>query len=572
MTGVDASERGPVHPSLSEAGRLLCAGTYLDAAYRDRVIEELYVHEERFVAPSYGFDAVRVLAHALQARRAEAAWAAGVAAVWALGLVLAQALLLFLLLPAALLGGAGRIARRRDRTGRGSRLLELLLRASGWVLLLGAGLGVLQGTLEGTTHVAAARDGITLLDVLTRGLEQEPLGFLVRLPVLGHSAGLLYGWTALIVFGLLVLVLGFQRGHFAHVIKNSLNRARYADPAADPASGARFARARERIARTQHGGLVLYGVNDPFCGAGRPHRPWQLSVELRPREGAVPEPLDNARIVERVRPRLEALRAPSPHGSPEAREAVLDRLRELVLDECVFLPADGLPGAHALDLSDRALAEHREGAVEEGGERRRHFLRVRVGGWDENLVVTVFVRVHTQGGMLMLEVAPHVLLPVRQDFQEADDIAQRHLRNTFFAKAVWAVRRAPRSLGTAVSTLSGGGRGPWQIATAGHGGALPAGPAVSVRELAARADASLFQLMDVDRYVKTVQDRIVAGVTLALHEAGWHTEEFAERAVTVAEGGVYIRSVDHSAFSVGGSGHSNQSGTHRTDRGNGDGA
>ncbi|MFJ6048256.1 hypothetical protein [Streptomyces sp. NPDC092307] len=562
-----ADDRTPVHPSLSEAGRLLCAGSYLDAAYRDRVIEELYVHEERFVAPSYGFDAARVLAHALQARRAEVAWASAVLAVWGLGLLLAQPLLLFLLLPAGFLSGAGRIVRRRARTGRGSRFLELLLRGCGYALLLGVGLGVLQGALEGETHVGGSDDSLMLYEHILRGIEREPFALLFGLPQLGHAIAGAYAWTALIVFALLTLVVGLQRGHFARVISTSLSRARYADPNADPASGRRFARTRERILRTQHSRLVVYHVDDPFCGAGAAYRPWHLSVELRPAaDGVEPEPLDNERIVARIRPRLEALRVPSPHGSPEAERAVLDRLRELVVDECVFLPASGLPAGHEPDLSDRAFDAHRAGAVEEGGERRRHFLRVRVGGWDEDLVITVFVRVHTQGGMLMLEVAPHVLLPVRPQFQEADDVARRHLRNNPFAKAVWALRHAPRSLSKALSTLSSGGRGPWQIATEGHGGALPAGPAVSVRELAAQEDASLFQLMDLDRYLKTIQDRIVGGVTVALHEAGWHTEEFAQRAVTVAEGGVYIQSVSHSAFSVGGSGHNNRT-SHHTDRG-----
>ncbi|MFJ3959628.1 hypothetical protein [Streptomyces sp. NPDC090036] len=568
MTGT-ADDRTPVHPSLSEAGRLLCAGTYLDAAYRDRVVQELHVHEERFVAPSYGFDAARVLAHALQARRAEVAWASGVLAVWGLGFLLAQPLLLFLLLPTAFLSGAGRIARRRAATARGSRFLELLLRGCGYVLLIGVGLGVLQGAFEGRTNVGDSDDSLVVYEYTLRGIEREPFSVITQLPVLGYEIAAQYAWTALIVFALLILVVALQRGHFARVISTSLSRARYADPNADPASGRRFAKARDRILRTQHSRLVIYNVDDPFCGAGAAYRPWHLSVELRPRtDGTEPEPLDNERIVARIRPRLEALRVPSPHGSPEAEQAVLDRLRELVIDECVFLPASGLPAGREPDLSDAAFDAHRAQAVEEGGERRRHFLRVRVGGWDENLVITVFVRVHTQGGMLMLEVAPHVLLPVRPRFQEADDIARRYLRNNPFAKAVWAFRHAPRSLAKALSTLSGGSRGPWQIATEGHGGALPAGPAVSVRELAAQEDASLFQLMDLDRYLKTIQDRIVGGVTLALHEAGWHTEEFAQRAVTVAEGGVFIQSVSHSAFSVGGSGHNNRTG-HHTDGGDG---
>ncbi|WP_340379862.1 hypothetical protein U5640_30975 [Streptomyces sp. SS7] len=53
----------------SNATRLLCAGTYLDPLYRASVIRELLTHRFRVVAPSYGYDAVPVLAHALAARR-----------------------------------------------------------------------------------------------------------------------------------------------------------------------------------------------------------------------------------------------------------------------------------------------------------------------------------------------------------------------------------------------------------------------------------------------------------------------------------------------------------------------
>jgi hypothetical protein len=48
--------------------RLLCAGTHLDSSYADAVIAELLGEGHRFVAPSYGFDAVPVLGNALLAR------------------------------------------------------------------------------------------------------------------------------------------------------------------------------------------------------------------------------------------------------------------------------------------------------------------------------------------------------------------------------------------------------------------------------------------------------------------------------------------------------------------------
>ncbi len=57
----------PPPDATSNATRLLCAGTYLDPVYRKAVIRELLTHQYRIVAPSYGYDAAPVLAHALAA-------------------------------------------------------------------------------------------------------------------------------------------------------------------------------------------------------------------------------------------------------------------------------------------------------------------------------------------------------------------------------------------------------------------------------------------------------------------------------------------------------------------------
>ncbi len=110
----------PVPPYASEASRLLCAGTYLDAGYRDRVIEELYLHEQRVVAPSLGFDAARVLAHALRARAAEMLlWAAAVVGLWIVGTPISGNLLLYFVWPSLLLAVAP-LLRGRDARPRGT--------------------------------------------------------------------------------------------------------------------------------------------------------------------------------------------------------------------------------------------------------------------------------------------------------------------------------------------------------------------------------------------------------------------------------------------------------------------
>ncbi|HET9170287.1 MAG TPA: hypothetical protein VFN97_12665 [Actinospica sp.] len=53
----------------SNVTRLLCAGTYLDDGYRRSVIQELLIERYRQIAPSYGYDVVPVLGHALAARQ-----------------------------------------------------------------------------------------------------------------------------------------------------------------------------------------------------------------------------------------------------------------------------------------------------------------------------------------------------------------------------------------------------------------------------------------------------------------------------------------------------------------------
>jgi hypothetical protein len=54
--------------SQSAATRLMCAGTYSDPGFRKRVIEEFRTFAHR-IAPSYGYDAVPVVAHALSAQQ-----------------------------------------------------------------------------------------------------------------------------------------------------------------------------------------------------------------------------------------------------------------------------------------------------------------------------------------------------------------------------------------------------------------------------------------------------------------------------------------------------------------------
>jgi hypothetical protein len=216
-----------------------------------------------------------------------------------------------------------------------------------------------------------------------------------------------------------------------------------------------------------------------------------------------------------------------------------DRLRDLEIQECVFLPAgvrrDRLAGQYAPDVVARHLAE----SVDEGGESRRLFLRIRVGAWEEQVVTTILVRVHTQGGMLVLEVAPHALTPVRPEYRLADVIAAQSgtglLRSVVRALAdapVANIETARSAARTAASVF--------RVWLSRPETAYPDGPDVSVRELGSVPTVRLFQEMDISRYVKTVQDRIINGVREALRSQGYDTGEFEQQVINVSGNGVFI--------------------------------
>ena len=552
-----AAPPGPATaPHASEATRLLSAGTYLDSGYRDRVIEQLHLHEQRIVAPSLGLDAARVLAHALRARRQELLWAGLILGLWVVGLPLTGGLLFVFLGPSLMLAVASWIRGKDAQPPLYRRLPAFVLRWWGRLSFALFAIFALVVAFGGADDSSSSSGSYGYDDSYGYGSSYDSSGptdlLFPDFDTVGDLIGPAQAWLLVVVFALIAGCVAAQRGQFAKVMGAELSPQRFPDAAADPAEGAdgqRFQRLKQRIRVEQHAPLVMYHEKRPFCGAGLAYETWVLAVELRPDETKKEQlPLNNRAVLERIRPLLEQLRLPSEF----AGHTVRDRLRWLEIDECVFLPAEGLRRREEAPYHPQAFEEHRERAVEEGAEKRRHFLRIRVGGWEEELVVTVFVRVHTQGRMLMLEIAPHVLLPVREDFKDADRTAHLYRHNNVLGKAAWAVARVPGSAARSLATLGKGLAYAWKLLTGGHSGALPDGPALSVRELGSADAGSLFQEMDVSRYLRSVQDRVTHGVLTALGESGYQTGEFVQKIVNISGGGVNIEGgVQGSTFAVG---------------------
>ncbi|WP_017558271.1 hypothetical protein [Nocardiopsis baichengensis] len=489
--------------SRSEVTRMLSLSGYLDRGYRSHVIALLVRAGHRAVAPALGFDTAAVLAHCLRARALERDAARRIVLAWALLLTL-LALAAWWILAVGAAGLSGR------EPGAGLALLLAVLGAAAFVLLAPQ---VPGASALGTVHDAALR---------------------IRAVILPTEAVRAYRDRVL-----KILVHEMAEGCFS---------------GRPPEVASEHRQIFDSIRREQYSAVVPYNVTDPFLGAGMPLKQWSMVLDLRPAhdngkgaateetgEGRAPcaseRVLPARRIIDAIRPRLEGLTVPSASGGR-------DRLEGLDVTECVYLPAP-LPygqGRSALNTGpadDVFVALHLAEAVGEGGELRRHFLRVRVGAWEEEVVTTVFVRVHTQGGMLFLEVAPHVLFPLSEGHHHRAALVEAATCGMDVRRALAAYLRMPIRPDTLLGTLLSFREAESEEPPSTQ--AMP--PAASLREQVSAERLSVFQTMDVVRYVKTVHERISAGVHEALHDAGFRTEEFQEQVqqwITVGQGGVFV--------------------------------
>ncbi|MEU1518398.1 hypothetical protein ABZ490_40705 [Streptomyces sp. NPDC005811] len=581
--------------SRTEATRLLCAGVYQDAGFRRQVIDEVVDHRERPIAPPNGVDVLPVLSHALRVTAQEARAALFMLAAWA-GFFLSDVIMFW--------------DRLSDRWGDGAEVhFSDVLTA----FFQGDDQLTDGRPLPWSVFYALVALALWFARAVGGGSAARSAGLPDPVAKVADGAGtaVSLGAWSLAVFYWYSYVSGLLRGHaqtpypllFPLAIaliawwyqtwqRKSLCRllTRWTFPTAtQPAlpPGPLFEMLRDDVQREQEASLTLYDADSPsFVGLGEQGTPWSFAMELRRREPqpdekdapglgldntaphtALPRqtggPLTADSALAMIEPQLTGLRE-------SAARSGKDRLRDLEIDRFVYLPGGvardedleigGVPdpaalpqrsGRHSgLSVYDPAqVAAHLREAVDEGGEGRRVFLRIRVGAWHEQLVVTVLVRVHTQGRMLVLEVLPFVLGPVRKEFRAVDALVER-LPETWVRGALRALRDAPAigvdagigGLATLRNTVATG----WSEREP-----LPDVPRLSLRVLAGDKGLSAFQRMDSTRYVKTIQERIVNGVREALKAHGYRTEEFEQHVYQLSGGSVFIKDMSGGAVATG---------------------
>lgn len=488
----------------SEVTRLMCLGAYLDRVYRRIVLGRLVEDARRVVAPSYGFDAEPVVAHCLRADAIDEEFHRRLSTARVVSVVVLTGVLL-------LLAAGWAESVRFDRVSAWAAVALVLVLLA---LCVRVGVHFLPGD-TGRDAVALAREADTLL-----------------MPWLVRRA---------------------HRERLKRILARELSEETFtgAVPIAHvPSKHVPLLRA---IAREQYSALVPYRSEDPFLGAGGELHMWSIALELREAgadRSAPASPLDERVVVDLIRPQLESL-------TLSAAEDGRDRLGGLEIAECVYLPGTLPHGVPRSRLpvggpEDARVADHLRAAVGEGGEQRRHFLRIRVAGWDEQVVVTVFVRVHTQGGILLLEIVPYLLGPLEERFRIMDGLVDALTSGVDVDGGLDQWMAHDTGLRKALGDLLPTARSAGEASAFDDGDMRVRGPVFSLREHVDGGKLSHFQRMDVIRYVKTLGLRIAEGVDQALAQAGYETEEFRQQVVNVGEGAVFIGgSMNNGAIATG---------------------
>ncbi|GAA5053465.1 hypothetical protein GCM10023259_033690 [Thermocatellispora tengchongensis] len=432
----------PPPPPLHNTTRYLSAGVYLDERFRDRIVRELLGDRYRAVAPSLGgFDVVPVLSHTLRAERLSLIRDGAVTVLLLVLLILFSSLTvpwLLALLPLALL------TLPRIRSGHLVWRVLLIL----WAIL----------SLTSTGLVTA---GLTATGLWAAGLGADGLG---------ADAGP-------VIVPTLLLLVTFGAA-LAYWVWQHLALARALPPGAGHAPSGVPAKLRDRLAylgQAQWGNVALHDGDNPYLGAGVPHRSWSVTVELDPPRG----PADRLPPAPRPQTRIDpaALHAFVRRRVMEMRDAVdqpgerVDRMHSAdhLAVRGTFTRVDW-PSPAARHLRDQshplvdpatglphfvASPETIDSAIRQPQGGLSYYQRFTIGGegaevrgpggillapaQDQGASVSAFLHVAVEGRMLYASVVTTVLPPVRAGFQVVD-----LLPSLGTGRAIWAAIRRVR--------------------------------------------------------------------------------------------------------------------------------
>lgn len=528
--------------------RYLCAAVHLDPAYGNRALKEFLAEPTRPVPPSPGLDAGRVLAEAVRARIRSKSFDAVLLLIAILFLILTWGTVLLVLWV----------------------VVAVVLALPGWLNKAGMtdNTKVSPKAIIGAfVVVAAAYFLATYGDELFDTDEYR----YARSEDFGASSGGETAKTVIAVFLALAAlgVLAAQRWSTWQLLTTQFSRgARDFHRQDDSATTsplvedftAQLARYRSQNttdpAPPGYAPLIVHRGYNPFVGSGL-HRPsWSMAIPLESLpddEVDEREPLTTASMYAGIRHAVEVLRtgdALSPDG----------RLGQLKVFDAVFVPAaelvdhfnspDSTPYLPDPESAPNSYltAQDVERVRLQPKEWARYYLCFQVETWDRQLVMTTYLHVAVNETTLYLEWTPCVLPPVRARYQAVDKMHTTSAKPFLQALLDWLKLPATTPL-RAFNVFS------WIRSPRREAGVLDPdryGSLKSLRELAADNHLdNYFQLVDIERYDKIIESRLLPAISKKLRAAGYSEAKFEQQAAVVINNDVTINGSQNTVVQSG---------------------
>ncbi|WIX91992.1 hypothetical protein [Amycolatopsis sp. DG1A-15b] len=516
--------------------RYLCAASYLDPAYSRRAISEFLVEPTRPVPPSPGLDAGRVLTEAVRARARRKNYdgllvvlmAVVIGLLWDNPLLYGWIVLSLVLVVAR----AGKNAYATEKSLNPKTLVVLGIAVVVAWLLLSYSDEIFD---SGSSYSAGRYYGQDVYSDSSPG---------------GDTARTIIGVVLAVVVCVAVTI---ERWSLWNLLTTRFKRFGGAADGGGSLTGLLTEDFRGQLARYQGSAepaeppgapLVVYRGYNPFVGAGFRRDAWSMAIPLeRIDDGEGRPKLTTEALYDGVRTAIADLR----HANALSPD---HRLGGLTVTEAVFTPATelvdhlGEPEAAAYlpdierpphtRLSEADVARLRT----EPKEWARYYLSFQVETWDRDLVLTTFLHVAVDDTTLYAEWTPYMLPPIRAEYRVVDKMRPDSLRPLGQGLLAWL--EMPASLPGRILNLASWIRQPKR-----EPGVVDPdryGAASTLRELASvNLFTDYFQLVDIARYEKIIESRLLPAIGKLLGDAGFSTAKFEEQAAVVINNDITIR-------------------------------
>ncbi|GAB6903680.1 hypothetical protein [Kineosporia succinea] len=484
----------------SSSTRHLAVGTYLDADFRDAVLDEVLARRDRAVAPTFTTDAVPVVRHALNARRHQLARDAALTGI----------LLLFLVVEGRTVLG---VLALTGAVMLGWRALKAMLRLKAFAalaLVVPAVLLVLIAALlfESNSGWYSSINGSTGYEapVSLTGALGRVLGVLAVL--LGAA------WTAVVV----------ERLVNRQTILDHLTAPVF-DPDDSPAEPRRHSARIAYVAQAQTGNVTYYAAEHPFVGSGTVVNSWTGSVPL-----VLAGPGGLPLTTEALRDALSLAVSQLSGADAQLGDAEEVSVQERILAPSTLALVDPSTGLLRHRLSPEEMDDVATGA--------NRYLAVRSTAGETE--IWVFVRCEVQGRSLHLELFSSSIAPVRAAYREPElgrgpGVVLRTALGALPDLPDLLLRAPLRLLLTAAGPGSGGLR--QQLRQLGTTSSAGRGARASVRELGAEdASGDFLAGLAVERHARRIEQQVLETVATTLEQSGYDTEELRHRTQVVLDG------------------------------------